>query len=213
MKGRVLLWAFAALALWEALARAGIISPWAAPAPSRLPAAFWALLQSGELAYGVGTTLLRVAVAFAAGSAAGFAAGIGEVSRAVPAVLACFTIAALHGMDAVAGVRREFIELARCSGAHGWALMRAVLIPSCLPSVFAGLRLALGMALVMVVSVEMVGQPSGLGGMIWVAGQSLAIEKLFVGMILAAVLGSALLQGMRSWNGGLRRGPMQASVL
>ena len=227
-------WAAAAVGLWELLSQSGVISPWAAPPPSRLSAALWSLLASGELASNTGLTLARTFLAFAAGSVAGFTTGmaagffrparellgpvlgglysmpkmallpmalvlfgIGEGSRSVPAVIACFAITALHGLDAVASVRIEFIELARSCGARGWTLVRAVMIPGCLPALFTGLRLALGMALVMVISVEMVGQPSGLGGMIWIAGQSLAIEKLFIGVLLAAGLGAALLEGIR----------------
>jgi ABC-type nitrate/sulfonate/bicarbonate transport system permease component len=227
-------WAAAAVALWELLSRTGVISPWAAPPPSRLPGAFWTLVTTGELTSATGLTLLRTLGSFALGSLAGLATGIaagcyqparqllspvlgglysmpkmallpmalvlfgiGEGSRAVPSLIACFAITALHGLDAVNGVRREYIELARSCGARRWSLLRTVMIPACLPAVFAGLRLALGMALVMVVSVEMVGQPSGLGGLIWIAGQSLAIEKLFVGVLLTAALGAALLGGIR----------------
>ncbi len=55
--------------------------------------------------------------------------------------------------------------------------------------IFAGVRLALGMALLLVVAVEFNTARRGIGAMIWLAWQTLRTEQLYVGVIVCAVLG------------------------
>jgi NitT/TauT family transport system permease protein len=118
--------------------------------------------------------------------------GMGESSRNVPAILACFTLMAVHSMDAVRRVQRGYVELARSYGARGFTLFRIAYLPPCLPQIFTGLRLSVGMALVMVVAAEMIGATTGLGMMIWLAGQSLTMAKLYAGLVVCASLGFGL---------------------
>ncbi|MBI5083360.1 MAG: ABC transporter permease [Acidobacteria bacterium] len=118
--------------------------------------------------------------------------GMGESSRNFPAILACFTLMAMHCMDAVQRVQPAYVELARGYGASGFKLFRYAYLPPCLPQIFTGLRLSLAMSLVMVVAAEMIGATSGIGVMIWLAGQSLAMPRLYAGLIVCAALGFTL---------------------
>ncbi|MEP7362537.1 MAG: ABC transporter permease [Acidobacteriota bacterium] len=118
--------------------------------------------------------------------------GLGETSRNAPAVLATFTLMAFHCMDAVRFVQPGYVELARGYGATGFALFRYAYLPPCLPQIFTGLRLSLTMSLIMVVAAEMIGASSGLGILIWVAGQSLAMPRLYAGLVLCAGMGFTL---------------------
>jgi ABC-type nitrate/sulfonate/bicarbonate transport system permease component len=115
--------------------------------------------------------------------------GVGESSRNVPAILACFTLMATHCMDAVRRVQPAYVELARSYGAAGFTLFRQAYLPPCLPQIFTGLRVSLAMSLVMVVAAEMIGADSGLGILIWLAGQSLAMPRLYAGLVVCAALG------------------------
>jgi ABC-type nitrate/sulfonate/bicarbonate transport system permease component len=123
--------------------------------------------------------------------------GIGETARIVPIALTSFIVLAMHGLDAVRGVNRAYVELARNHGAGRGALLRRVYLPASLPGVFTGLRLALGRALVITISVELVGAQDGLGSMIWMAWQTFATEKLYIGVICAATLGALFHNGLR----------------
>lgn len=118
--------------------------------------------------------------------------GVGESSRNAPAILACFTLMAMHCMDAVRSVQQGYVELARGYNAKGFALFRHAYLPPCLPQIFTGLRLSLAMSLVMVVAAEMIGADSGLGILIWVAGQSLDMPRLYSGLAVCAGLGFLL---------------------
>ena len=115
--------------------------------------------------------------------------GIGEPARIIAVAAGGFIIVALHAFDAVRGVNRAFVDMAVNYGAGRWQLVRRVYIPSALPQIFTGLRLAVGRSIVMVITVEIVSAHDGLGSLIWVAGQTLAIEKLYVGVLMAALLG------------------------
>jgi ABC-type nitrate/sulfonate/bicarbonate transport system permease component len=124
--------------------------------------------------------------------------GVGETARIVPIALTSFVILAMHGLDAVRGVDKAYVEMARNYGAGRSALLRRVYLPSSMPQVFTGLRLALGRALVLTISVELVGATNGIGSVIWMAWQTFSTDRLYIGVVTAAVLGAVFHNGLRS---------------
>ena len=58
-----------------------------------------------------------------------------------------------------------------------------------LPTIFAGLRISLGVSLVVLVSAEFVASNSGIGYLIWTSWQTLVVENMFVGIIVVTILG------------------------
>lgn len=86
------------LALWEGSARAGLVSPFALPAPSRVLEALVELALSGELAAHLRASLGRLAAGWAIGAAAGVAVGlaigVSSLARSVglPFVSALFPV-------------------------------------------------------------------------------------------------------------------------
>lgn len=123
--------------------------------------------------------------------------GIGETARIVPIALSCFIQLAMHGLDAVRSVNQAYIELARNYGARRGSMLRRVYLPASLPQIFTGLRLALGRALVLTISVEMLSSTNGLGSMIWMAWQTFSTDKLYIGIFAAAILGALTHNGLR----------------
>ncbi|MGQ9635060.1 MAG: ABC transporter permease [Bryobacteraceae bacterium] len=122
--------------------------------------------------------------------------GVGETARLVPIALTAFVTLAMQTLDAVHDVEPGFVELARNYGAGRSALLRRVYFPACLPQVFTGLRLTAGRALVITISVELLGSPDGLGRMIWMAWQTFATEKLYIGIFSTAMLGVLFHNGL-----------------
>ncbi len=118
--------------------------------------------------------------------------GLGEAPKLLLIAAGCFLTMAIQSMDAVSSINRAFVELAVNYGAGRYALWRKVYGPSALPQVFTGLRLALGRALTLAVSVELVSSEKGLGSLIWTSWQTFSIDKLYVGVGLAAILGITL---------------------
>lgn len=118
--------------------------------------------------------------------------GTGETSTLVTVALSIFFLVALSTMRGVLELDRSFRDVARNLGADRRELFLTVALPGAMPSIFTGLRLALGFALVVVVGTEFVNPDSGLGAMIWTSYQTLQIRQMFVGLVLTGVLGLAL---------------------
>ena len=64
-----------------------------------------------------------------------------------------------------------------------------IALPGALPGVFTGLRLATGVALILLVSAEFVGANEGLGFRIWWAWTVFWVEQMYVGLVIIALLG------------------------
>ena len=64
-----------------------------------------------------------------------------------------------------------------------------VILPGALPTIFAGLRISLGLSLVVLVSAEFVASNSDIGYLIWTSWQTLVVENMFVGIIVVTALG------------------------
>lgn len=118
--------------------------------------------------------------------------GTGETSTFVTVALSIFFLVALSTMRGVLDLDRSFRDVARNLGADRRELFLTVALPGAMPSIFTGLRLALGFALVVVVGTEFVNPDSGLGARIWTSYQTLQIRQMFVGLVLTGILGLAL---------------------
>lgn len=70
------------------------------------------------------------------------------------------TVAAVHDIPPV------YVRSAANFGVRGWRLLRKVILPCCLPQILTGLRIAVGIAWLVVVAAEMIAVDSGLGYLI-----------------------------------------------
>ena len=115
--------------------------------------------------------------------------GIGELSKVVVIALGVFFPMAIN---TAAGVRQAdplLIKAAVSFGAGRASLIRKVVIPSALPTVFAGLKLGAGTALLLLVAAEMIGAESGIGFLVLQAGNLMETTKLMVGLLVLSGLG------------------------
>jgi NitT/TauT family transport system permease protein len=109
----------------------------------------------------------------------------------------------------VAGVHKNFYDVARTLGASQWFLVLRVAIPAALPQVFVGLFMGLGAAFSTLVVAEMLGVKSGLGWYLtWAQGWA-AYPNMYAALILMALLFSgvitllfALRDRVLSWQKG-----------
>ncbi len=95
----------------------------------------------------------------------------------------------LNSFDAVRRVEPLYVDTARMCGLRGPTLFWKVLLPATLPSIFAGLRVALSISLVVLVVAEILGASSGIGYRIQNAAQTFAITSTYAGVIVLACLG------------------------
>jgi len=118
--------------------------------------------------------------------------GAGSAARVGVVAASCFLLITLYALDAVRSVDAAFVLLASNYGAGKLARFKRVYLPSALPRIFTGLRLALTTGLVMTISTELVEPQDGLGGMIMTAWRGSTPGQLYLGVLLSAVLAVAL---------------------
>ncbi len=92
----------------------------------------------------------------------------------------------------VSRLRPAWLEMARNQGANDRQLLVKVVFPATLPYLFTSLRLALGIAWIIIVPVEFLGVSSGLGYLINDARDTLEYDRLMAVVLAIGVLGYCL---------------------
>ena len=125
-----------------------------------------------------------------------FIFGVGSSSKVAFTFLECLypmTITAYLGMK---GVNTRLIWTARNFGADRMTILRRVILPAVLPSIFAGLRIALPLAITIVVVTEMIGDSSGLGYYINVMGTRYRFPQVYASILMVGLMGLVLDHGL-----------------
>jgi NitT/TauT family transport system permease protein len=115
--------------------------------------------------------------------------GLGEASKVVMVGLGMFYPVLINTVSGVANIPPIFLDVSRNFGASRWQVFSTVAIPGALPSIMAGIKLGVGMGLILIVIAELTGANSGIGYMIWDAWQVLNVETMYAGLLVIAVLG------------------------
>lgn len=122
--------------------------------------------------------------------------GVNERTLIFTSTLTSFAQMTVSTMGGVLAVDRVVLEAGKNYGATGWRLFRYVLFPSALPDILTGMRIGLGLTLVLVIAVELTAAQEGLGAFLWTAGQTLSAKNLFSAFIVIGVIGLALTYGL-----------------
>lgn len=115
--------------------------------------------------------------------------GLGEASKIAVIALGVFFPMAINTATGVRQADPLLVRAAVAFGARRWSVIRKVILPSALPMIFAGLRLAAGTALLLLVAAEMIAVESGIGFLVLHAGNLMATTKLMVGILVLSLLG------------------------
>ncbi|MES0033218.1 ABC transporter permease subunit [Mesorhizobium sp. M0040] len=118
--------------------------------------------------------------------------GIGEPSKILVIAIAMLAPVALSTASGVRGVSKERINAARSLGATQRQVIRHVILPSALPSILTGLRIALGAGWSTLVAAELVAATRGLGFMIQSAAQFLVTDVVVMGILVIAAIAFVL---------------------
>lgn len=106
----------------------------------------------------------------------------------------------------VSRVNPAWVKMARNQGAGDWQLIFHIIIPASTPYILSSLRLALGVAWIVLVPAEFLGVSSGLGYIINDARDTMEYDKLMAIVIAIGILGFILdgiihwLQGSLNWR-------------
>jgi NitT/TauT family transport system permease protein len=115
----------------------------------------------------------------------------------------------INTLDGVAGIRRGYLRLARTLGAGRAQIFLRVRLPAALPNVLTGLRQGIGTCWFVIIAAEMLpGSDSGIGNLLFEAGDQLDMPLLLACMIViggfGALLNYSLVKGlgrMVRWHG------------
>jgi ABC-type nitrate/sulfonate/bicarbonate transport system permease component len=116
-------------------------------------------------------------------------------------VLIIFLLAVLPiAISAHAAVRttdRRLLTVAQSFNAGEWRRFHSIILPSAVPFLLAGMRLAIGRGMIGIVVGEIYGSATGIGAMINQAGSRFETDKVFVGVLTIAAAGVALVELIR----------------
>jgi NitT/TauT family transport system permease protein len=114
--------------------------------------------------------------------------GLGLWSKVVIVFIGALFPLLINTYEGVRNADKVLINVVRSFGASEWAIARLVVLPNSLPYIVAGLRLAIGRAILGVVVAEFFGSEDGLGVMMVRASGSYHVDVVFAGLIVFAGL-------------------------
>ena len=121
--------------------------------------------------------------------------GIGELSKVSLVVYACVWPVLLNTIAGVDSVDPLLVKAARSLGLSSPRLFRKVILPSAVPTVFTGIRMAASYSILVLIAAEMVGAKAGLGYLINTSQVNFQIPQMYAGIIAVSVLGLIVNQG------------------
>lgn len=95
----------------------------------------------------------------------------------------------INTMAGVLNIEQIYLDVAKNYGASRKDFYLTVALPGALPMIFAGFKVAMGTALLLIVAAELSAARAGIGYMIWRAYDMFDIERMFVALIMMSVLG------------------------
>jgi NitT/TauT family transport system permease protein/taurine transport system permease protein len=117
--------------------------------------------------------------------------GIGESPKVILIAAGTMPIIIINALSGVRSIPPVRLRVAQSLGATKWQMFYRVILPSALPEIFTGLRVANGVAWTCLVAAELVAANSGLGWLVEAAGQNLQVAIVIVGIIFIGACGYA----------------------
>ena len=118
-----------------------------------------------------------------------FVFGIGSLSKIALIFLECLYPIVIITSQGARSVNRVLLWSAQNMGASRAEILRRVVIPATAPYIFAGFRVALPVALIVVIITEMVSSADGLGYVVVYALSSLKTDRMLAVVVVIALLG------------------------
>ncbi len=115
--------------------------------------------------------------------------GIKDLGAVFLIALGAFYPIVVNTAQGARDVERNLIRAAMMMGAGRWTVLRRVVFPASLPSIFTGLRIGLGIAWTAVIVAEMVAVKSGLGYVLWDAYYVGRMDVVIADMASIGLLG------------------------
>ncbi|MEV6349198.1 ABC transporter permease [Actinoplanes sp. NPDC051851] len=115
--------------------------------------------------------------------------GLGGLPQIMLVGVTVFFIVVLAATTAVLSVEQGYRDAAAVFGARRGQMLRHVIIPAAMPAVATAIRLTAGIAILVIVGIEMVSGDTGLGYLIFQRSQVFDPATMYAGVIVAGLLG------------------------
>ncbi|MHC4181930.1 MAG: ABC transporter permease [Planctomycetota bacterium] len=122
--------------------------------------------------------------------------GIGEASRVLLIMYGSFWAILTNTIQGVKSVDITFLNVGRMFGANRRVIFFRVVLPATLPRIFAGMKIALGVAFMVIIAVEMIGTVKGLGALIQQSRFFYSSKIAIDGMIIIGIFGLIISIGL-----------------
>ena len=131
--------------------------------------------------------------------------GLGESSKYFLIFYSAFCAVTMNAFSGVRSVDPELMGAARMLGANNRQVFTSIVLPSCVPHIFAGLQMAIGTSWATVVAAEMVRSSEGVCGVIEKRQDSNGTVQILVGIVAIGIVGYILAVAMRAIEARLCR--------
>ena len=121
-----------------------------------------------------------------------FIFGPGEAAKWAAVAVGVFFLMAINTEAGVRQIETIYLDVARAYRIRPASFFFRVLLPGALPNIYAGLKLSIGIGIVLVVASEYQLTHLGLGYAIYNAGQLLDVERLYAALVAVSLLGFGL---------------------
>jgi ABC-type nitrate/sulfonate/bicarbonate transport system permease component len=137
--------------------------------------------------------------------------GVGDGMKIFLIAFVCVWFVLLNAIAGVSGIEPTMLDTCRVFRVRGVDRLRRLIIPAASPQIFAGMRTALSMALILMVISEMVASTDGIGFFVLQSQRAFSIPEMWSGIILLGLLGYilnlvflAVERRVLAWHRGLR---------
>jgi NitT/TauT family transport system permease protein len=121
-----------------------------------------------------------------------FIFGTGEAAKWAAVAVGVFFLMAINTEAGVRQIETIYLDVARAYRIRPMSFFFRVLLPGALPNIYAGLKLSIGIAIVLAVAAEYQLTRVGLGFAIFNAQQLLDVERLYAALVAVSLLGFSL---------------------
>jgi NitT/TauT family transport system permease protein len=115
--------------------------------------------------------------------------GIGEPSKVATIALGVFFPTAISTTSGIENVGRQLVRMGLSFNLSARSIIFKILLPGALPAILAGFRISSALALILLVSAEMIGAERGIGSFVLQAGSLMQTDQLLAGVVVLSLLG------------------------
>jgi NitT/TauT family transport system permease protein len=115
--------------------------------------------------------------------------GFGDASKIALVAIGVFFPVVVNTYAGAANIEKIYWDVAKNYGASSWIVFSRIVLFGSLPMIFAGLRIGIAVAFIVLIAAEFVATKLGIGFLIWNSWNLLQVDMMFAGIVTIGLLG------------------------